>query len=119
MIAHLAAAMLIAIAGATTAGAVQRSKRTVATAGAASLLRLENKRPVSLLNFEVVLPDAEKPERGRIVARLVEPLAAGRSIELRLGAAKGRRFDVHWRFEDSADAGSVDLCKDAHIVLTD
>lgn len=116
MIAHLAIAMSIAIGCATTAGAAQRSKRTVANAGSVSSLRVENQRPVSLLTFEVALPGAGQ---ATIVAKLDKPLAAGHSIELRLGKSSGCHFDVRWKFEDAGDAGSVDLCRDAHIVLTD
>ncbi len=112
MILHLAVAGAIAVGCATAAAAAQKSK-------SASLVNLENNRPVSLLAFEVILPGAEKPDREKVVAKLDKPLAAGRSVKLRLNKSSGCVFDVRWKFEDAGDIGSVDLCKDAHIVLTD
>lgn len=120
MMSHLAVAGLMAIGYATAAGAAQKSRGTHASnSGSVSLLDLENKRPVSLLAFEVSLPGAETPNQKQIVAKLQKPLAAGRSVKLRLGKSSGCVFDIRWKFEDADDAGSVDLCKDAHIVLTD
>lgn len=120
MILRLAVAGLLMIGCATTAVAEQKPKEAPSSnSKSVSLLDLENKRPVSLLAFEVILPDAEKPEQEKIVAKLDKPLAAGRSVKLRLAAKSGCVFDIRWKFEDAGDAGSVDLCKDAHIVLTD
>lgn len=122
MIARLAAAALMTFGCATDASAAPRRRDAqAARAGAASgsSLKLENKRRVSLLDFEVILPGASTPQAAKIVARLTEPLAAGGSIDLPLGDMGGCLFDVRWRYEDLGDAGSVDLCEDAHIVLTD
>lgn len=120
MISHLALAGLMTIGCATAALAGPKSQgKPDSKASSASLVNLENKRPVSLLTFEIILPGAEKPDKEQIVAKLVKPLAAGRSIKLRLGRSNGCMFDVRWKFEDAGDVGSVDLCKDAHIVLTD
>jgi hypothetical protein len=120
MISHLAMTGLAAICCVSAAVAEPKSRAKPASgAKSASLVSLENKRPVSLLTFEVIMPGAEKPEKEHIVAKLDEPLAAGRSVKLRLGKSNGCVFDVRWKFEDAGDVGSVDLCKDAHIVLTD
>lgn len=131
MIARLAAAALIAwgcVAAANAASRRRGARAPGAEIGAAhapgarsgpASLKLENKRFVSLLEFEIVLPGTPAPEDARIVARLAEPLAAGRSVELPLGGSDACRFEVRWRYEDAEDAGSVDLCADAHIVLTD
>ncbi|HEY8261298.1 MAG TPA: hypothetical protein VIG55_08815 [Methylosinus sp.] len=130
MIARLAAAALIAWSCAAAADAASRrrgAKAPGAEIGAAhapgrtgpASLKLENKRFVSLLEFEVILPGTPAPEEARIVARLAEPLAAGRSVELPLGGSDSCRYEVRWRYDDVEDAGAVDLCKDAHIVLTD
>lgn len=120
MISHLAVAGLILVGCATAALAAQKSKGTLGSnAKSAALVDLENKRPVSLLAFEIILPGAEKPDQEVIVAKLGKPLAAGRSAKLRLDKSSGCVFDVRWKFEDAGDMGSVDLCKDAHIVLTD
>jgi hypothetical protein len=131
MIARLAAATLIAWSCAAAADAASRrrgARAPGAEIGAAhapgsrtgpASLTLENKRFVSLLEFEVILPGTPAPEDARIVARLAEPLAAGRSVELPLGGSDSCRYEVRWRYDDVEDAGAVDLCKDAHIVLTD
>lgn len=128
MIARLAAAALIAFGCAAAASAAPRRHSAQAPragaafaprAGAGSTLKLENKRQVSLLDFEVVLPGTSTPQEAKVVARLAEPLAAGGSVDLPLEDMGGCLFDVRWRYQDAEDAGSVDLCEDAHIVLTD
>lgn len=121
MILRLAVAGLTVIGCATGAGAEQGSKETLSSKHkSVSLLDLENKRPVSLLVFEVTLPPgAEKPDQHKVVAKLDRPLAPGRSVKLRLAKQGVCVFDIKWKFEDAGDVGSVDLCRDAHIVLTD
>jgi hypothetical protein len=79
---------------------------------------LENKRALSLLSFEIAMPDAD-PAKAVIVAKLEKPLLGGARIDLPLAGAKGCVFEARWQFEDAADAGSLDLCSDAHIVLID
>lgn len=120
MILQLALAGLMTIGCATAAFAAPKPQgKTGANGKSASHLNLENKRPVSLLSFEIILPGAEKPAQEQIVAKIDKPLAAGESVKLRFGKSHGCVFDVRWKFEDAGDVGSVDLCKDAHIVLTD
>ncbi|MCC3246919.1 hypothetical protein LG047_16615 [Methylocystis sp. WRRC1] len=84
----------------------------------ATSVNLENKRPVSLLNFEIVMRAADKtPET--IVGKIDKPLAAGASATFPLNGAKGCMFEARWAFEDLKDSGDIDLCNDAHIVLVD
>ncbi|MBI3275345.1 MAG: hypothetical protein HYZ60_05270, partial [Methylocystis sp.] len=58
-------------------------------------------------------------DQEKIVAKLKKPLASGKSVKLPLNGAKGCMFEARWKFDDVGDAGSVDLCSDAHIVLVD
>jgi hypothetical protein len=84
----------------------------------ATSLDLENKRPVALLNFEIILPARDKtPER--VIGKLDKPLAAGDAIRLPLTGGAGCAYQARWAFEDFQDAGDVDLCNDARIVLVD
>jgi hypothetical protein len=84
----------------------------------AAAVNLENKRPVALLNFEIVMPARDKtPET--IVGKLDKPLAAGEMASFPLEGGTGCAFEARWAFEDIKDAGDVDLCNDAHIVLVD
>lgn len=84
----------------------------------ATAVNLENKRPLSLLKFEIVMPARDKaPEV--IVVKLEKPLQTGESASLPLTGATGCMFEARWKFEDADDSGAVDLCNDAHIVLVD
>jgi hypothetical protein len=114
---RLAIAGLIAIVGASPAiGATKARPAPIAKLAAA--VNLENKRLVSLLSFEIVMPAKDKaPET--IVGKLDKPLAAGASVSFPLSGARGCLFEARWKFEDANDSGAVDLCNDAHIVLVD
>ena len=59
------------------------------------------------------------PATEKIVGKLDKPLPAGDSVSVRLDKPKGCLFEARWKFEDADDAGPVDLCNDAHIVLVD
>ncbi|PPD45532.1 MAG: hypothetical protein CTY15_03870 [Methylocystis sp.] len=84
----------------------------------AAAVNLENKRPVSLLNFEIVMPARDKiPEV--VVGKLDKPLGAGSAASFPLTGGAGCVFEARWAFEDIKDSGEVDLCNDAHIVLVD
>lgn len=84
----------------------------------ASAVNLENKRPVALLHFEIVSPARDKtPEV--VVGKLDKPLAAGASASLPLSGVEGCAYQARWAFEDFTDAGEVDLCGAAHIILVD
>lgn len=84
----------------------------------AAAVNLENKRPVPLLHFEIVMPAKDKdPEV--VVGKLGEPLGAGGAASFPLAGGKGCMFEARWAFEDFKDSGEVDLCNDAHIVLVD
>ena len=82
---------------------------------------LENKRRVALQSFEIVMsgphPLRHPPTKNRRQAR--QALASGDSVSVRLDKPKGCLFEARWKFEDADDAGPVDLCNDAHIVLVD
>jgi hypothetical protein len=90
----------------------------LAQAKLAAAVNLENKRPVPLLNFEIVSPARDRtPEI--VVGRLDGPLAAGASASLPLSGGEGCLYQARWAFEDFTDAGDVDLCGNARIVLVD
>lgn len=119
MIFRLAIAGLIAIGCATASVAVAKSK-TAPKSKLAAVVDLENKRPASLMSFEIVMPaDTDGKGAEKVVAKLAKPLASGKRMKLRLEGAKGCVFEARWKFEDTSDAGFVDLCHDAHIVLVD
>jgi len=114
--AFVGAVCVLAVGAGAPASAVHKAKP--AAPKLASAVNLENKRPVSLLNFEIVTPARDKtPET--LVGKLDKPLAAGASASFPLTDAKGCIFEARWAFEDLKDSGDVDLCNDAHIVLVD
>jgi hypothetical protein len=81
-------------------------------------VNLENKRSAPLLEFEIVLPAKDKtPEI--VIGKLDKPLAAGAATSFPLTGGRGCLYQARWAFEDFKDAGDVDLCNDAHIVLVD
>lgn len=84
----------------------------------APAVNIENKRPVALQRFEIVMARKGRAE-DRIVGRLDRPLPAGASARFLLIGAKGCQFLAQWAFDDIKDAGDVDLCNDAHIILVD
>jgi hypothetical protein len=84
----------------------------------AAAVNLENRRRAPLLNFEIVVPARDKtPEI--VVGKLDKPLVAGGKASFPLNGGDGCIFEARWAFEDFKDAGDVDLCNDAHIVLVD
>lgn len=84
----------------------------------AAAVDLENKRLVALLDFEIVSPASDRtPET--VVGKLEKPLAAGASASLPLSGGDGCLYQARWAFEDFKDAGDVDLCGNAHIILVD
>jgi len=124
---RLAMAGIIACGCATLAHGAVKSKNP-SPPKLALAVNLENKRSIALLSFEIVTPGKDAPGKAAtgkdaapetIVARLEKPLAAGESASLPLLNASGCLFEARWKFEDASDAGPVDLCSDAHIVLVD
>lgn len=84
----------------------------------AAAVSIENKRPVPLLSFEVVMAGKDQaPEI--VVGKLEKPLPSGAAASFPLNGAQGCAFLARWSFEDIKDSGEVDLCNDAHIVLVD
>ncbi len=84
----------------------------------AATVNIDNKRPVALLSFEIVMAGKDtKPEV--IVGKLEKPLPPGGATSFPLVGAQGCAFLVRWSFEDIKDSGDIDLCNDAHIVLVD
>jgi hypothetical protein len=113
---------VFAIVGAMALGAVApvsgAAETPVKALKLATAVNLENKRPVALLQFEVVSPARDKtPEI--IVGKLEKPLAAGASASVPLSSAEGCAYQARWAFEDFTDIGEVDLCGGAHIILVD
>lgn len=111
---RLAIAGVIAIGGSASAA----PKARPVAPKLASAVNLENKRPVSLLNFEIVIP-AKDAAPEKIVGKLDKPLAAGAAAKFQLRDAKGCLFQARWSYADLKDSGDIDLCSDAHIVLVD
>lgn len=110
--------LAIATAAPAAAGKAHTTRAQAAPARVASAINLENRRPVSLLRFEIVMQGAAKlPET--IVGKLDKPLGSGQSASFPLTGATGCLFQARWAFEDVNDAGDVDLCNDARIVLVD
>jgi hypothetical protein len=119
---RLALAGLVALGCATPAlGAAK--PRSPPRPKLATAVNLENKRNISLLSFEVVMPGKDLPSKNKtpetIVGKLEKPLGAGESASLPLTGAKGCVFEARWKFADVGDSGAVDLCNDARIVLVD
>ena len=84
----------------------------------AATVSIENKRPVALLSFEIVMAANDKtPEV--VVGKLEKPLPPGSAASFPLDGAQGCAFLARWSFEDIKDSGEVDLCNDARIVLVD
>ncbi len=79
---------------------------------------LENKRSVALQSFEIIMT-GKGLSTGIVIGKLDKPLLAGESVSMKLEKPKGCLFEARWKFEDADDAGAVDLCSDAHIVLVD
>jgi hypothetical protein len=124
---RLALAGLVALGLATPALGVAKP-RSPPRPKLATAVNLENKRNISLLSFEVVMPGEDTPSKtlpGKdktpetIVGKLEKPLGAGESASLKLTGAKGCVFEARWKFADVGDSGAVDLCNDARIVLVD
>ena len=116
MMMRAAIAVLVAL-GCAASSAASKTKAPLKEKTAAAV-NLENKRRVSLVNFEIVMPaKGRKPET--IVGKLEKALSAGESVNVPLLGAKGCIFQVRWKFEDANDAAPVDLCNEAHIVLMD
>ncbi len=119
---RLAVAGLVALGCATPALGAAKPRATPRPK-LATAVNLENKRNISLLSFEVVMPGKDLPSKDKtpetIVGKLEKPLGAGESASLPLTGAKGCLFEARWKFADVGDSGSVDLCGDARIVLVD
>jgi hypothetical protein len=116
---RLVVAGFLAVGCAVGAVASPKTKRTAwAKPKIATAVNVENKRLKSLLTFELIAQGKDK-KSDTIVGRLEKPLAGGASVSVLLTGAKGCVFEARWKFEDVDDSGTVDLCKDAHIVLID
>lgn len=118
---RMAIAGMLALGWAGPAAAAKKGRAAPPPAPVAKLaesVSIENKRGVSLLSFEIVLPAKDKAPEA-VVGKLEKPLPAGEKASLPLTGAEGCMFEARWKFEDVNDFGAVDLCNDAHIVLVD
>ncbi len=111
-------AFIALVAGAPATGR-PRMQRAIPPPVLASEVSLENRRKTPLVNFEIVMPGRNKtPEV--VVGKIDKPLASGAATKFPLQGASGCAFEARWAFEDKIqDAGDIDLCNDAHIVLVD
>jgi hypothetical protein len=80
-----------------------------------SVIRVENKRTVTLKSLQISLSGGE----GKVVGKLATAIPGGKSGRVALKGAKGCEYDVKWEFEDASDESTADLCNDPRVVLTD
>lgn len=80
-------------------------------------IKITNMRSAPLTTFEI----ATIGEQSRLVGKLAQPLAPGKSISVKLNKPAGCNYFVLARFDDEAEgnADSMDLCRDRVIRLTD
>lgn len=80
-------------------------------------IMLINGRTVAMTAFEI----ATSGDNPRLVAKLAKPLAAGKSIKIKLNKPTGCAFFVLARFEDDSenDSDGLNLCGEKQIRLTD
>lgn len=81
-------------------------------------ISVSNNRAVALQQFEIYA-SASDAKTERLIGRLPKPLPAGERASVPLSKAKGCVFQARWSFTDAKDAGEVDLCNGANIVLVD
>jgi hypothetical protein len=64
---------------------------------------------------------ASTGDNPKLVARITQPLAPGKSVKLALKGAKGCEYYVLARFDDDSEANSdgMDLCREKTIRLTE
>jgi hypothetical protein len=80
-----------------------------------SAITIENHRTVALKALQIAMPGS----KGKVVGKLVNAVAGGKSARSALNGARGCEYDVKWEFEDATDESTADLCNDPRIVLTD
>lgn len=91
------------------------AKKAKAAPKAPSVIKVDNKRTVTLKSLQISLPG----DKGKVVGKLAKEVVAGKSGRVALKGAKGCEYQVKWEFEDAADESTADLCNDPKIVLTD
>lgn len=117
------ACALVALAASAPAAVRARTHRATPAPMSAQLpaneVSLENRRRTPLLDFEIIMPGQDKTKE-IVVGRIDKPLASGAATKFPLQGASGCAFEARWTFGDNIhDAGEIDLCNDAHIVLID
>lgn len=100
------------------AAADERPAGRAASASNTTTVSISNKRGVALQQFEIFVP-SPKSQNEKIIGKLPQPLGAGESVNVPLTRLKGCVVRARWSFADAQDAGEVDLCNGAHIVLVD
>jgi hypothetical protein len=80
-------------------------------------ITVTNARTTMLTVFEI----ASTGDNPKLVARITQPLAPGKSVKLALKGAKGCEYYVLARFDDDSEANSdgMDLCREKTIRLTE
>jgi hypothetical protein len=111
-------AFLVCVVAAPIGATKAAPKRDAERREPPPVVTLENKRSVSLQSFTIA-KKGSGPAPELIVAKLDKPLPAGEKADLKLERATGCLFQARWKFDDADDAGALDLCNDAHIVMVD
>lgn len=80
-------------------------------------IKITNMRAAPLTTFEI----ATIGEQSRLVGKLAQPLAPGKSTAIKLNKPAGCSYFVLARFDDEAEGNndSMDLCKERVIRLVD
>jgi hypothetical protein len=100
--------LLAATAGGLVTGAAMAQSRPP------QQINVENRRAATLT--EVLIADGE----GNAVARLGQPLAAGKRIALRMTKAKGCDFTVQAKFDDDGEVEeTLNLCREKVLRFTE
>lgn len=80
-------------------------------------VKVTNARLVPVVSLEITTPG----DQPRLIAKLSKPLAAGKSIALKLNKPAGCNYSVLAKFSDEVESDNegIDLCREKSIRLTD
>ena len=83
---------------------------------ASVVVKITNTRAVAITDLVITVSGVAD-----VAGSIKPPLAAGKSVEMKINTKKSCTFDVRGAFEDEAtiEADSVDFCADPKLVLKD